>query len=61
MSVRYTVDEMRPSDETATTTRPTKKVYKANYGDATPEQVARALKAPRPKRKRLKATKRSAG
>lgn len=52
---------MSPSDEAGSTTRPTKKVYKARYGDATPEEVARALKAPRPKRKRLKAAKRSAG
>ena len=43
---------MSPTKEPmTTTTRPSKKVvYKANYGGATPEQVARALKAPRPKR-----------
>ena len=41
---------MRPVNEAATTNRPTKKVYKANYGDATPEEVAAALKKPRPKR-----------
>ena len=42
---------MSPTKEPKmTTTRPTNKVvYKANYGGATPEQVARALKAPRPK------------
>lgn len=53
---------MVPSDEAATATRPAKKVYQANYGDATPEEVAAALKKPRPKRKLpIKAATRSAG
>ena len=52
---------MRPSDEAATETRQTKKVYKAKYGDATPEQVAAALKQPRPKRRQqIKEARRSA-
>lgn len=52
---------MRPSDEAETDTRQTKKIYKAQYGGATPEQVAAALKRPRPKRrKQIKEARRSA-